>query len=204
LSYVIQSAEECGAPHRRTRWFALAIRNTSPDALPLIDTNRLRHDWVREPCDRIIPCGTLDERKVTKQRCAALGNSVVPIAVARAWNTMCRQSYKFTNDSRWPRNVTLALLDPIQHTSQSFPTPAFCYWNQYRKFTDRATRVFCNFLYTEQKTYQQLRKLKRIGALSLLPDRFHVDKVATVNPEFVEWMMGYPAGWTETGHAKPS
>jgi site-specific DNA-cytosine methylase len=92
VTYVIQSAKDCGAPHRRLRWFALAIRNVDLKSLQQFTTDIIKHNWSSEPCTRVIHHNDDKEFKMScLNRCQRLGNSVVPQAVICAWNTLVNQ-----------------------------------------------------------------------------------------------------------------
>lgn len=205
MAHVVQSAGACGAPHRRTRWFAVAARGVDDDDINnilsqlVIKNNKiLWHDWSKEPCDRVIPWSTSTHTKEDiRRRCSRLGNAVVPSAVVRAWNTLCSGA-TFACPSSLVSVKKELRLSPT-YTTHNFPTPTNQTWHPCRRFTFRCTRMIGNFLYTEKDTYLQVKKLKRLGKISHVPDKFHLDTVVAINPNFVEWLMGFPQDWTKVG-----
>ncbi len=48
--------------------------------------------------------------------------------------------------------------------------------------------------------YQQLKKLEENGTISE-EERINMSQGngGSLNPEWVEWLMGFPAGWTDIG-----
>lgn len=187
----ILAASDCGAPHQRRRWFAVAVRGNF-DGRPLKCTDT---DWSREPVPRVHPAV---HKMASVARCVTLGNAVVPMCVIFAWNLMMGVGgQEMANHvRRWRK--TLSLLDGV-HVTNQFPTPTCNGWRCCRVFTRRCTQLPGNVIYLEDGTYLQVKKLKKQGKIPHVPDRFHMDSVVTVNPEFVEWMMGFPLGWTKTG-----
>lgn len=199
---VICSAEECGAPHLRKRWFALAYRGglNKDDLRKLTISYKGKHvvsveEWRTEPVDRVVPLNEVDV-KACKARCKLLGNSIVPQCLLTAWNMLCTHQKTVPNNVIGNKRPLLKLLCPPQKVTRRFPTPTYTTWHQYRKFTDRGTRAIGNFIYMEQRTWLQIKGMLHAKRITKIPDRFHVDTVATINPEFVEWLMGFPLGWT--------
>lgn len=200
LKYVIQSASDIGAPHKRSRWFALAIKKGKRVELNKILLNNIYCDWSREPCYRIVSLYRnkkidMTFRRECLLRCSRLGNAIVPAAVVRAWNTLTNNTDDIRCCKAWSSDRILSL--PISKSSM-FPTPTHTYWNQYRKYTKRAAGVLGNFIYIEDDTYQQIQKLYEKKQIPFVPDRLHVNEVVVINPNFIEWMMGFPKNWTRT------
>jgi hypothetical protein len=201
MTYVVQSSGECGSPHRRLRWFALGVRNLDVAKLPkLAIKKRLhKHDWSREPCSRVVPHGDKDAfKRRCVERCQRLGNSVVPQSVVRAWNTLVSQHVSDCSPyySAWPaRDIRLKVLGS-PHIRHWFPTPTYNAWQTYRTMTYRSIGAIGNMLYNEEQTYHQVAKLFVDGKIQMLPAKYRLDTVVSINPNFVEWMMGYPKNWT--------
>ena len=174
-------ASDVGALHERRRFFCLAFKQ--PLCLPM--KQFLLN--AKEPCCRLVK-----SHKQAVVRGALLGNSVVPQQVVLAWNTLC----KFTDSKEWvtevqmrppqPRSVDIQLVQGATvFTRDSWPTPTKCNSQcQYRTLTERSTRVLSNAIAFDKQTQAQHKP----GGFLL--DRWHV------NPCFVEWLMGYPEGYT--------
>lgn len=200
FSHVVQSAGECGAPHRRSRWFALAVRE--PETIKeLVVTKVQKVDWSTEPGDRLIPHNSKDTLIAKcKARCAALGNAVVPVAVIRAWNTLVTQNKQMRDCvggiRPWNPERRLVLQLPGGVLRAMFPTPTFSMWYSYRKPSIRSSAAIGNFLFTERHSYEQAQRLNKQKKIPKLPGVHRMDEYLTFNPRFVEWMMGFPRGWT--------
>ena len=90
LTYGIFSANEAGAPHLRKRWWCLAFKPYAK-SLPMLKCRHLIskfNDWSIEPVPRVIPRISHDVYKETVRRGKVLGNSVVPMTVAFAYNQL--------------------------------------------------------------------------------------------------------------------
>lgn len=186
---IVTRARDVGAPHKRTRWFLLGVRRGRTfESLPEI---RFDFDWASVNSPRVVPVPR-DSRKFEK-RCAMLGNAVVPQCVCNAWNMLCgRQGTTVSKPWTYPKLTLLRR----QHVTDKFPTPTFQNWNQYRKLTPRGIRNLGNFVYYDDEAFADVLRLHETNKIPRVPDRFHLDSVVTVNPVFVEWIMGYPKGWT--------
>jgi hypothetical protein len=199
VTYVVQSSKDCGSPHGRLRWFALAVRGAPPQQMV---ANFIRHNWSSEPCPRVVPHGDNAEfKKSCMERCRRLGNSVVPNAVVRAWNTLLQQRVLDcpAKHLSWPDTGVTFKLVRSRFTKHNFPTPTYNGWHSYRTMTARSTRVIGNVLYNEEQTYHQVFDMFSKGKIKTLPKKYHIDSVVTINPNIVEWMMGFPKNWTRFG-----
>lgn len=91
IAYGVFAASDVGAIHRRRRWFLLA--SSAPSELPLMTESELRsaisHPWTRGDIPRVIPRPNgAAERKALLTRNSLMGNSVVPQAVAFAYQSL--------------------------------------------------------------------------------------------------------------------
>jgi len=221
LYWCLYSASEVGAPHKRTRWFCLAIRHGV--TFPTIDSKpRLQFlNWNREPVRMII-----NPQERHRERHYLLGNAVVPLVAQSAFHfllnnakTLQDNAIQLQDIKVLPENGTLHLhgnslilyklqrnngisrdfhlvLDPKTFISSKPPNPLL-----HRKFVTRPvklkvwgtptsnTRNAANFLTERSKIplHTQVRFERRT------PNHLRHGKVS---PEFVEWMMGFPTGWT--------
>lgn len=91
IAYGVFSAHDVGALHSRRRWFCIA--SSAPTELPLMTDvehrDAVHHDWTKKNIPRLIdrPPPGADYNRL-RTRCAILGNSVVPQAVAHAYQTL--------------------------------------------------------------------------------------------------------------------
>lgn len=193
IKYAVIAASDVGAPHRRKRWYAIAFR-PGVDLHNMVLHDFVHHDWSREPVKRVLK---KDKSKNTayNKRCERLGNSIVPHAAVFAWNVLCSGDSQTPQCKPWKPKL-LRLLDPVYHTALYFPTPTFTYWGMYTRPYPRGTRCIGNFIYWEQDTYDQARRWCE-------QDRFHIHTCVSINPRFIEWLMGYPRDYTRSGKEPP-
>ena len=227
LRWMVLAAFHLGAPHMRRRWFCLGIRNdaSSRDLLEkTISTNGKGpnpYPWGEMAPPVIM---TLSQSRFRRTRCAALGNAVVPDCVRHAFyqlgslpsngdqGTICKRKLplhgRCTHDgvvSTWKpvlhrsRNASLCLtFDPSVYTTDKprnkrqstlpiqVPVHA-CRW-----MTPRHGNVSAANILT-QRTLRDLPSQVRFERTT--PDELRGGQIA---PEFVEYLMGFPVGWTHT------
>ena len=266
IAFGVFAASDVGALHRRRRWFLLA--SSRPDELPLMSKAQLEralaHTWVRDDVPRVIPRPVaLEERQAILARLSLMGNSVVPQAVAFAYQnlaTALRQAPRTPSqlaDLRHHRHVPLSggvvvvvskkqkkqkknkkkdeagdddgsgdleeqrrMLPrpdlsvvpkrnvPIQLVMKDnrgrsprrrltqWMTPRRSVWNQNRGLNERAMWDLANGIYYEVNTLRQCPAAR--GDVNRMSD------VCSINPNFVENLMGYPLDWTKTALGIPS
>ena len=226
LRWCVLGALHLGAPHARRRWFCLAVDNANPRTASLLaqvaaDEPPPLHQWTSMH-DR--PRMTLSNLPENRVRCAALGNAVVPDCVRlafqrlsalpavrpwrsarRAWPPcgrwqppggelgawrldLCRgqkRDYGLVFDPSLyhePGTVPSAkVTSPLVTTPQRaarFSTPRHCMVHAVRFLTERGLRDLPNQLRFEAGTSNEERPGQMLAT-------------------FVEWLMGYPPGWTE-------
>lgn len=116
-----------------------------------------------------------------------LGNAVVPHCVAAAWNALTRDhrtGYRLLGEPV----SSLVALNVAGFVKNRWGTPTATYWNVYRNIGERAAHNLANQIMYDRTT------LARAGKHNGLALR----EVCEVNPGFVEWLMGFPQGWTVT------
>jgi DNA (cytosine-5)-methyltransferase 1 len=187
VKYCITHALDVGAPHRRKRWYCLCYKPALalPSVkLPTINPKLMRYPWHREPPN--IPTLLRIEDRHTRdkyvERCAMLGNAIVPQCAMNAWNMLTAP----TPDTyvsppvkpRDPMNITLSDGNRIVKRDY-WATPTHSTWHNYRSLTDRGIGILSNQLYYDARN-------ANIGK--------HAHEY-TANPRYVEWMMGYH-NWT--------
>jgi hypothetical protein len=199
-------AREVGAVHARKRWVLVACApEFTPPGFPCA-----RRRATREPA-RVVP-----DDESTNGRCSVLGNSVVPAFIASAYNRLlpvlrddaapradvgARVRVWTTTDSDdgravsgW-RPVPAFRAAPNLHLEQGrthleygwWATPTRTHWIRCAKLTRDVANMHLsvNVIY-ERATREYMRRA--LGTTSI--------RDVSVNPEFVEWLMVFPRGWT--------
>jgi site-specific DNA-cytosine methylase len=246
LRWCIVAASDMGAPHKRPRWFCLAVRPGFQHRWTAA-SKYTPHPWTaaRQP-PRALPTSTRESRTSM----ALLGNSVVPDAVRYAFLFLaggCKAA-PATLDSAagmrlvpaaagsrrpagagrvvaqaWPRcgivgggrgakpvahappgvfRVLPALqlvFDPAMFHTHKPPSKAIsapmlvgpvksARWSTPRHGSTHASN------YITRRTMRDLPTQVRFEASTK-----DAHRAGGVNPAFVEWLMGYPSGWTKSG-----
>jgi hypothetical protein len=187
--WVIRSAQSVGAPQVRRRWFCLAVSGNKP----VIKLKGSCFDWSLESMPRLVAIRGVDFAK----RYSMLGNAVVPAAARAAFIQLYTSKATVSKAKTFPDIV----LDPRHFTAYKegdhaqrlkttlFPTPRAQMWRRGYTLTARAGRDLPTFVLF----------VKNIGGVAM--ERPESDMV--VNIAFVEWLMGYPRGWTSMSATSP-
>jgi hypothetical protein len=209
-------AFESGLPHKRARWFALCVRNhkssirfASHVCKNLRQTTDIRRE--RQP-HRLVPKNSVPH---VRMRVRMMGNAAAPPCAAHAFTVLIKQ---YVNGCKqYPCTSTILLKPmgcqgnnvsddsgstvvrkvvdrsrktriqlPTGQTFQRWATPTVTFFGQYR-LTRRSAMNLVNQLYWEHESHKRYCIDKNIP-LSHTHD---------VNPEWVEWLMGFPRGWTQ-------
>jgi DNA (cytosine-5)-methyltransferase 1 len=225
VAWGIFAAADVGAPHKRARWICVAVRDAHRSAATALLTALARltpptDAWAKgEATPRIMPRTAARGNGDTNARGALLGNSVVPQCVRHAACTLARalldgsvsdngQTVERLPPLRVPRTVTVDMRIPPNllippHTQgryqrRSWATPAREGWHQSRVGSHRVTDVLGNQILYDVATAAYARshhadltpRQPTFSSADLLFKRW------VINPRFIEWLMGYPAGWT--------
>lgn len=195
LVHHIFSAEAIGAPHMRRRWYGLWTRNGSNITERLYEALRNHEiplpDWSIESepqhiCD--MPSG--QDYVIQSARIGMMGNSVVPLCAHDALCELvgCPRMREPPHPRRMVLDPTLAETErrpsakvaaiPAPCVKERFPTPR---WSQRRS---------CNRLI--ERSMSDLPTFLRFWSNVRGP------RLGLMNPDFAEWLMGYPRGWTQT------
>ncbi|CAL5226524.1 g9373 [Coccomyxa viridis] len=219
LLYGIFSAAEVGGPHKRRRFYGLATkRDLKRFKLPLI---RVPDQWAgREPCPRLIPRPS-DKlvRQYQAERLKMLGNAVCPQTVAYAFYTLVHGAQGRLRAPLRGRldpvrhilaeedGVSVSLMKPtLDHpvplTKPSsiewdglrcrvgnWPTPVADNWHQCRRLGRRTCDTLVNQIFFDRAT------LDAFDDGSSAPNYLSLKYM--VNPDFVEFLMGYPLGFSQ-------
>lgn len=180
------TAKEVGAPHLRKRWFCWASKG---DLLTMSRTIPVPNRWAdkRTP-DQLLGCTDLQWCRDLRYRTAMLGNAVVPQTVLLAFESLSRDIRTL---EKTPRRVDLTISDgTMTFHRQSWNTPCGSYrlWFPVR-LSERTSRVMI---------VQLVYDLNNQGLLKRILSKSKGEEVSIVaNPEFIEWLCGYPLGWTQ-------
>jgi hypothetical protein len=214
LGWCLMSAFEVGAPHRRTRWYCYGVRRARSVTAKLTALTVWKR-WGQGPEERM----ALRREKNWGKRYKLLGNTVVPQAARRAYETVLNRWGDGVAEGegwpdagrvgpdlvvkRWEREKTRPMadagltLDPGAYRSGKPPNKQIStelirekvhipMWatptssslgHTSNHLTGRTKRTLCTQVRFEVGTQGHLRK-------------------GWIRPEFVEWLMGYPEGWT--------
>lgn len=214
LAFSVYTPADIGAPHDRRRWICLAVQDvaTLPICQYVFDTN----EWRTEPCPRVLRTQKNKARSL-KVRNMLIGDSVVPIVVSEAFNDLSaiilnkKRSADFypayvvafdkqlrvmsPKRSRNAQDLKLVLTNgQTSFKRKLWASPCASHWSQYENLSLRSTRVLANQIYYERRTREYM------GPLS--PHSTKHSGVWSINPCFVEWLMGFPKDWTLTKAAK--
>jgi site-specific DNA-cytosine methylase len=183
------TASEVGAPHRRRRWYCLAVRDQHVlDQL----VARMKHhamDWSREPCARLVP-RTATTTAGMRRRGKLLGNSIVPMCCTHAVRKLAGKQDR-PCCKPW-RGAVVLKNGPVRFDKRMWLTPVSSSWQQYNLSSSRSSQQFINQVMYEQDT--QAWVAQRVGKAHVDPAKFR--NAWCVNMRWVEWMMGYPPDFT--------
>ena len=227
VAWGVFSAEDVGAPHVRKRFYVVAAKHgTRSDAIVRcvskhLTKERNRNDdtfWKRNPEPaRVVLEKKEDEeddrRRDIKHRGFLLGNAIVPQCARHACEVLFTYVYEKSTvrrdatffvkvekqkqkrmDGKTTMMVRMRVPDRMilpprgkkTYEKRLLATPLASRWNPTRIGGERASDILPNqIMYDVETQKYMMAHGKR--------DFTHW----TVSPEFVEWMMGYPRGWTD-------
>jgi site-specific DNA-cytosine methylase len=224
VGQTIVSAAEVGAVHLRKRWFCMAVKPGRINMLELIanKSSGYTFTWnLPEPVPRLVP--KMINRRIYNKLWKAIGNTVVPSSVQRAWDMLQKAHIGQLSDTIL-QSTDASLSHHIQltkgtHSIFIFPKPD----HSGERYTDIRLKVLSptgsrQFLTkklwaTPMSTYQPVRNTFHPRTMEFLAsmvmyeeDTIHRFKprngrtrdmptLYDVNPHFLEWLMGYPKGW---------
>ena len=219
------SAAEIGAPHERNRFFCFAIKAAHQKddnelfRMPVCDIPLSR--WPNEPRFRLIP-RTICNFRDLKRRWRLLGNSVVPMVVSIAYNTLSRTLLDYDDHAYDPpleqndnfKKVTLFTKDREDYRLISIRTTSP--YRRDRAKVDIITGPFQKNMWATpvSQTYGNCRRITErcsqnlsnqvyyeLQSILYLRSRGEQD-ISTayrryiINPCFVEYLMGFPQAYT--------
>lgn len=170
---IVVSASDMGAPQNRRRWFCLAYKkNIAPLCKDTTDILKRQYKkWATEPVPRL-----LEERSPNyTYRLKSLGNAVVPVCALAAFVLLC--DGKLPKMSEREVQIVLEDTNKQKYIYKKWGTPCASVTQPAHTFSKR----FLGSLYTQLLYDKKSRRTHR---------KRHC------NPSFVEWLQGYPLGWT--------
>lgn len=177
FSYVIIQAAQCGAPHLRRRCFMVASKDI--EILQGIHP-KYENQWASSVPDSMMKVVNNLHVIEARKRSGLCGNSIVPECVKVAFNSIVHSKPPPKNY----RDYGVVLVDEnlkFKCRKKRWGTPYASnhLYFKYNKLSPRSTTVLYNQIY-----YQDVN-IDRRG------DPW------TIDPRFVEWMMGYPKDYTK-------
>jgi len=223
ICWDIFTAADVGAPHERRRFYMMASK-TDPKSTSVVfnllhglrpKLNKAVLFWDVTPSPPRVVEKTNSALTDTCKRGFLLGNSVVPACVLYASIVLSAKLFGIANarivyetkinefrkkkanhaDYRVQMYVPKhKLLDGGQsrYVKVRWGTPLATSWWPSKIGSERASRILPNQIMYERDTLSYIRSKG-------VPD---VD-AWVINPEFIEWLMGYPRGWTRRWGAFP-
>ncbi len=197
-TYDIFSAHDVGAPHLRKRWYCVC-RDAAVTSTPvpshalenLVTAESLGAEWAAPPPpDCRVTSGT---KPGNAKRLHALGNSIVPQCARHAFAVLHARAFGLP-----PPGVQLPPLwsTPIRIVPPSAPE------NSKAKLPGLDEPVIKELYHTPRAScwspplHLTKRGLSALAAQLVYQDTTPRVPTARANPDFVEWMMGYPMGYT--------
>ena len=184
IRWDILSARDVGAPQQRKRWFCFAWKR----AVPVFPPQPLSFEWGKEPVKRLVACSNRAECTVLRSRNGRLGNAVVPQCAAVALYLLSN-GVKEIKKASHEANLHLTLRDGkgTMYGKRLWATPCSSAKVWYvGNLNKRTSTVLNSQLFFEENSQKLVARLSRQGGNII------------ANPNFVEWLQGYPLNWTQT------
>lgn len=187
VRYTFLEAIEVGGYHRRKRWYCICTKG--------IELKTIKYDyiinkaWQRRYHKPLISKYTnIASRDYMRQRCGLLGNAVVPYCARYAWNCIIQQDteYKMHPPIYKQKRQQLCFTDGKSSVTKDYwATPVYSTWHNYSRITDRGMKLLSNQTFYSTMSYAIHKNKPKAYA------------EYTTKPSFVEYLMGYPEGWTD-------
>lgn len=218
MAWGVFSAREVGAPHLRRRWYCLAVKTIK---LPMLRMGKRNNLWDHERIPRVLEKTRTSMRELST-RAQVIGNSVVPQCVRCAYNSLNSalqgklSPSKVSNASilvfadgctshfhRPLVNITMPdvnlLVEYVEHSQRysSWSTPIRNIYAGINE-TVRAARMLATQILHDRATLEYVHRLTGMHVTTK-----DMNRSWTINPDFIEWLMGYPPGWTRCAVVSP-
>jgi len=219
--YILQrggvfAASDVGAPHERKRLYFIAARGdkTADRLLSRLYSDTLNRFTGMFALDRwsVVSAPPRVTRKTEYsmdeliRRGYLLGNSVVPQCVLRAVYVLTCELLGICESPSMPKKrqneCSLTFLIPNDKTrtpgskyeSRAWATPIATWWKISHVDSSRAARILPNQILYEKRTRRYMIDRDRQDGIVKFKGKEYENWI--VNPEFIEWLMGYPNNWT--------
>jgi hypothetical protein len=212
LRWCTLSACHVGSPQLRKRWYCVGYKRESDLPDPKEFDRRRRRSWAREPVRMTLAPGPADERRMR-----LLGNAVVPDAARAAFRHLCCVATSAAGPSaRWPQAGHIAPGSRVSTiptlAADCVHTPIRLDPGAFEATKPRAAHASSELLRrpVEKRTWatpvvavvQPANYLSRRADHSL-PTQLRFEsrtpdalRAGSPSPGWIEWIMGFPAGWT--------
>ena len=219
LRWCVTSAADVGAPQLRKRWFCVAYKHQQTSMLTSMPILMPKFTWkLRE-----MPARTsVISKSEARRRYSLLGNAVCPDAVRKAFSLLSHTDaadFKLTSEYSNAGAVIRGRLFTFSHPASDAPNSlqrtlvvtlipgAFRATKppsaqltsgvlsgprKIRGWGTPAHKVLGPANYLTNRNACMLETQVRFEATT--PDDM---RAQPINPNFVEWLMGYPKGWTK-------
>ncbi|NBP00491.1 MAG: hypothetical protein EBU90_10285 [Proteobacteria bacterium] len=222
FAWTIKSAGEFGAPHQRSRWFLLGIRDSfDVSKFDLsASTPDFVQDWSDEPARRFDYKASADPQ--WSQRCQALGNGVCPLAVRMAFLELAKvlggintYTQLFRDFAKDPMSLQSYNSTGLVHNGKYYDLPVF---GDPTKTPDTLSLKITlrlpgnptdpivlkryptprnGITHPSALTARSIRDLPTV-LVQCEETRVQLNSDEKIIPSvrYIEWMMGYPADYT--------
>jgi hypothetical protein len=235
VAWTCMKASDIDGPHRRSRWFAVGVRNDI-EHLCLNSSGYTLYNWKEGPVQAMVPRDTPHVR----DRLFLLGNAMVPdcafVAFMYLYTGALMSASQIIGSTKWLLKKPVPLLDkpvkclhhgmigddgcikeipPIDFTGvpitprQYTFDPTVYVSDKPKKITHGnavpVTQPIQKPLLNTPRTLSIPSRYLSMRSINDLPTQIRFEKNTKdrhydyPSPEFVEWMMGLPVGWTDYG-----
>ena len=180
---------DLGGRHRRRRWFCVASRQEGRLALIRgleTETDRILALqfalWQKDRVKRVLK--KREGHRGLLKRLKMLGNSVIPAVALYAFTQLINSQYFGEVDVPrllMPQIPYVKLKDGTRYRFWSTPVASF--WTR------------CSIEHPRSKAMLVNQILHEVETMKYLPRGTALQDVE-INPQFIEWLMGYPSDWT--------
>ena len=232
IAYTVLAASDVGALHKRKRWFGLACKRCIDPPSSLVEGGEdsmddvdkmLRADLEAEAPPRFLG---RDDDPIWDQRCSVMGNGVCPLQVRTAFKFLCKVfrnhdvelletppgatppiSGFFVDNKMHEICTSVPRLNPREPPNILLRAENYVYDGDTRNSTDPIEKVGYKYWSTPRwgKTGPS-RVLTNRSSRDLPTQMRFAGETKNIegrpNAHFLEYLMGYPKGWTKPREEK--